>query len=462
MEPERGPFAHSGRVSAEERRHRPDSHAGSHNKACTGAAETDDPGVMAPEPSPGVRVDRELRTRDVFAWLVAPLSYEQFRRDYYQQQACLIERDEPDYFRQLLTVRDLDTVLCAHRPDPAEINLVRAREDLPKTRYLSGSGRIDSFAVAREFDNGATVIFQQLHHRVAALSRLCVALGHFFGSRMQTNIYLTPPNSQGFDPHWDTHDVFVLQVLGRKKWFTYGSQIALPLRGQSFERGSLGPLSVKSAFECGPGSVIYIPRGEIHSAVAMDESSLHITLGMTAFTWADFFLEGVAAAALDDRTLREHLPIGSTDHSGAPVARDAEVAERLQKVLSGFDAERLWKLFEDRVSRDNAALPSDVLRSRVCPDTLREESEVQWRWGVQVSVVEFSNRAELHFAGLTMSVPERLKAAAAFVGATPRFKVRNLPDCLPSTEKLLFADRMIREGLLEQARVGERSVGGGP
>ena len=35
---------------------------------------------------------------------------------------------------------------------------------------------------------------------------------------MQINAYITPPENQGFAAHYDTHDVFVLQVSGSKRW----------------------------------------------------------------------------------------------------------------------------------------------------------------------------------------------------------------------------------------------------
>lgn len=39
--------------------------------------------------------------------------------------------------------------------------------------------------------------------------------------QMLTSIYLTPPNSQGWDRHCDDHCVFVCQLFGTKQWTIY-------------------------------------------------------------------------------------------------------------------------------------------------------------------------------------------------------------------------------------------------
>lgn len=46
-------------------------------------------------------------------------------------------------------------------------------------------------------------------------------LQEYFGCFVGANAYLTPPNSQGFAPHYDDIEAFVLQIEGSKNWKVY-------------------------------------------------------------------------------------------------------------------------------------------------------------------------------------------------------------------------------------------------
>ena len=216
---------------------------------------------------------------DQYAWLLDPVSAAEFEADYYERRLLHVERAAAGYFDPLLSVEDLDAVLGTQRVRHPDVSLVRGDEDLPRSEYADATGTVDPRRVAALFDQGATVIFQQLHHRIPALARQCVALGRRFGSRMQTNIYLTPPRAQGFVAHWDTHDVFVLQLRGRKRWSIYDTPIALPLRGQKFDPAQHRPGAGERPVRARSRQPRLHPRGLMHSAESLDEVSLHVTLG---------------------------------------------------------------------------------------------------------------------------------------------------------------------------------------
>src|SRR5204862_283793 len=64
--------------------------------------------------------------------------------------------------------------------------------------------------------DGSTLVLQGLHRTWPPLVGFGTQLADELGHPVQINAYITPPQNQGFAPHHDVHDVFVLQVSGRK------------------------------------------------------------------------------------------------------------------------------------------------------------------------------------------------------------------------------------------------------
>ena len=373
---------------------------------------------------PGSAMDR-----DWFAWLIDPLPAAEFERDYYEQRLLHVRRKAAPYYAELLSATDLDVVLGTHAASHRDVKLVRGDGDVAPREYANDAGRVQPLEVARHFDDGATVIFNQLHTRVPALARLCVALGRRFSSRVQTNVYLTPPDAQGFAPHWDTHDVFVLQISGTKRWSIYDTRVRLPLRGQRFERGT-PPGEVRDEFELGPGSAVYLPRGLMHSARSTDQASLHVTLGLTAFTWAEFLVECVAAAALGEESLRRNLPRGFA-REGFPVAeRERLLAEKLAFVQSRFDPAVVWRRFTDEVLATDVPLFTDLLGQRLRGDPLTPRSRVRRRVGLLTEAVTEGGTCLLRFCGRELRLPAAVWPALQFAATADEFTVQDLPDCL--------------------------------
>src|SRR6266496_5905184 len=93
-------------------------------------------------------------------------------------------------------------------------------------------------------------------------SQLAAELGH----PVQVNAYVTPPQNQGFAPHYDVHDVFVLQVAGRKRWRVHEPVLADPLGDQPWEqrRGAVAAQASEAPVLdelLEPGDALYLPRG---------------------------------------------------------------------------------------------------------------------------------------------------------------------------------------------------------
>ena len=140
---------------------------------------------------------------------------------------------------------------------------------------------------------------------IPSLTKLCRGLESAFCHPFLANVYLTPRGNQGARVHYDSHDVFVLQVAGSKRWAISGSALELPLKNQHFDPAIHG-VGEPEQFELSAGDAVYIPRGHLHEASATSAVSLHIALGVLAYTWTGD-LDDSGKLTLARRLIREGL-----------------------------------------------------------------------------------------------------------------------------------------------------------
>lgn len=136
---------------------------------------------------------------------------------------------------------------------------------------------------------------------------------------------LTPANSQGFAPHYDDIEAFVLQIEGKKLWRIYKPRCeaeTLPRESSgNFREDEIGECVFEKVLEA--GDILYFPRGWIHQAKTIDnQHSLHVTLSVYQKTsYADLFTE-ITKQALDtavtsDIAFRHNLPLEIWQNFGA-------------------------------------------------------------------------------------------------------------------------------------------------
>ena len=147
----------------------------------------------------------------------------EFASDYWGEQPLLTRVDAG--FDDLFSVRAVDDLVADRALRTPFVRMASEGTVLSPSLFTGSGGygaeigdQIDSDRVLEQFANGATLVLQGLHRTwqpIAAFTRQLVAdLGH----PAQVNAYVTPASSRGFDPHYDTHDVFVIQISGAKHW----------------------------------------------------------------------------------------------------------------------------------------------------------------------------------------------------------------------------------------------------
>ena len=248
---------------------------------------------------------------DALGFLMAPVARQDFIDRFYEQAPLLSIRGEPERFSSLLTLAMLDQFIASADLREGMIELTNRKNPIQRENYIFDDGRVIRTAVSRLYGEGATIILPHLHESLFQLGEFSRSMEEIFSCHVQTNIYLTPSGNQGFPPHYDSHDVFIMQISGAKAWRLYDTPVQTPFRGERFQLARHAAGEVSQEFTLNPGDCVYIPRGLMHDAENVgDEPSLHITVGLITKTWADLLLEAISELALEEPGFRRSLPPG--------------------------------------------------------------------------------------------------------------------------------------------------------
>ncbi|WP_307796520.1 cupin domain-containing protein [Actinomadura barringtoniae] len=267
-----------------------------------------------------------------------------------------------------------------------------------------------------------------------------------FHHRVGVNLYFTPRSGQGFAPHTDDHDVFILQLHGMKEWHVGTPENDLPLPAM---KESSPPLADFEKFILHAGDTLYLPRGFPHEAVTGASSSLHLTVGIHVYRWADLLSEALTLLAAEDVDLRAALPPGFLD-GPLPASHAADLADRLAKVLADatFTERAKTSLGTSLLATPKAAAHSQF-RSLDALAALTETAVVSRSPGMLCRVRFTAHDATLEFAGNYVSGPAFLVPAFTHIAEHERFAIRDLPGDLSGDDRLDLVGRLISEGLLQ-------------
>lgn len=380
--------------------------------------------------------------------LISPINTNDFFENFWERRPLFVNRDDPDFYRSLLSIENIDKVLTDLNLRHPVIRLAQS-EDMPKPEsYTLRDGRIDVLAVTKLFSKGTTIVLDQMQRRLPTLAALCGDMEAEFGGPFQANIYLTPPNGGGFKVHYDTHDVFVLQVAGSKEWEICDSPIELPMPGQNHETAGVEPGAVTQRFTLNAGDMVYIPRGYYHKARASSEASLHITLGAMLRTWSELIIEAVSELSLRDVAFRRSLPIGfGTGQFERPTTEAAFrmlIAKLTDEASFPKTADSFQNEFlQSRDSRLSGQLLQITNLQGLTPDSIvvARESRIQ-------IIEESDDRIVIKHLNTTIEFPSHVGVSLKSLLSGNRSRVLDIEGSLDTPGKLTLARRLIEEGLL--------------
>ncbi len=200
---------------------------------------------------------------DAPSTLLGGLSPQQFMRRHWQKKPLLIRQAIPGVKPPV----DRSALFALAGQDEVESRLIV--QDLASNDWRLRQGPIPRRALPKLDQPGWTLLVQGLDLHVPAAHALLRQFGFVPQARVDDLMISYASDGGGVGPHYDSYDVFLLQVHGRRRWRVG------PLKDASLKPDM--PLKVLANFEpqeewlLEPGDMLYLPPMWGHDGVAEGE-----------------------------------------------------------------------------------------------------------------------------------------------------------------------------------------------
>jgi ribosomal protein L16 Arg81 hydroxylase len=382
-----------------------------------------------------------------FDQVIAPLGRDGFLADHWEKSWLHLPGPEK-CFSDLLSWDDLGAILENTRMAPPHIRLSKDGQIIEPERYMHtppGAGnlpRIDSGRLVALLAEGATLVLQGVEDVAPKVRALSESFRNAFKARNHVNLYAGWHSQNGFDLHWDSHEVMVLQLHGRKRW-----QIFPPTQDYPLDAGAAPKPSGTPLWDgiLNSGDILYLPRGWWHVAHPLNEPSMHLTFGIAP-------MHGLNLLNWMAKRLRAHPHL----RRNLPVLRDAGTRQAHMAQLRALVAEVLDDhAIEDFLGEADAAVHGrPPIRLPQAPydqaAPLRDESLIRLASSPHLSLTVQDGKVAFSAYDKSYSVPADMKPALEMLSDSRAVSLADLYTALDgeaSAEKL-------RKGLALLASAG--------
>jgi ribosomal protein L16 Arg81 hydroxylase len=203
---------------------------------------------------------------EIFSDLIAPIDKREFIEKYLAKQGVHIKPKKAGRFNNLFDWDYLNRILATSH---LTINHLSLGTNGLEEKLAPGNFTASKILKSCSF-SGSTLHIRGIHEYDDELFKHFSRLAIELKSMVKVNLYASAPEHQAIYLHKDDHDVFILQIDGKKNWKVYSEGKLNPELRDPPE-----PPYIDCDLE--PGDVLYIPVGHWHIALAATPS-LHLTV----------------------------------------------------------------------------------------------------------------------------------------------------------------------------------------
>jgi ribosomal protein L16 Arg81 hydroxylase len=313
--------------------------------------------------------------------LLHPLSVDTFLATHWEKSFLWVPRGVERYYAGLLTDQNLEDLISSPDARYPAVRLAKAGVyyspqtycDDVKVGHVTFSGVPNLKKLSAEYAKGATLALTSLDRSWRPLSDLCIRLEEQLDHGVNTNVYLTAGRTSGFPPHYDTHDILVLQIAGQKLWRIYEPTISLPDPTQPCDPKGYTPGPLLAQVQLSAGDLLYLPRGFGHAASTLKSHSAHVTIGVRVYTWG-WLLKEWDPSGPQREELRKSLPPGFASRAELRPA----LKEHLKRLAPGRVTDANFdRIFDSIVRNVNQLRRRPPARFRADASVISPDSRLQ-------------------------------------------------------------------------------------
>lgn len=174
------------------------------------------------------------------------------------------------------------------RADPTDWQFkFRKGEIIPKEAYVGSFNdvgrirhRFNKTAVYQYLQDGATMVYNRIDNE-PFVDTIAKQVAQFAQAQTVVSGYLAFGSSSSYRNHWDTRDVFAVQLIGKKHWTISAPNFDMPLyMQQAKDMPHITPSkTVDMEVILEAGDILYIPRGWWHNPMPMNCETFHLAIG---------------------------------------------------------------------------------------------------------------------------------------------------------------------------------------
>jgi ribosomal protein L16 Arg81 hydroxylase len=387
-----------------------------------------------------------------FETLISPHTVEEFFENYYEKKYLYISRNDKKYYDEILNSDDVDLFFQNKSLQASGLRVAKEGNNLPVhkwTRTLGQSSIVDNDKLFLLLHQGYTVIIQAADRSIIKLINFCSELELELQFILQFNIYITPPHSQGLEPHYDDHDIFILPVCGYKTWRFYNTAFELPSHKQPYYK-HMSNFELATPYfeqEIKPGDLLYIPRGLVHEAVTTDSTSIHITLGLHPFYGFDL-LQEIVELARDNLEFRRATPNGFTDKYQRSLFKE-KFYQLCQDFVNNLDVDELLERKLNQFIKNKTSENQKRFKDFLQVHQLNLNSILSRRENIIFRVDKDNENIYINFSGKKLEFPLVMALSINTILQAEPFTVKDIGGLISDQEKIDLTTQFVREGFLK-------------